>query len=821
MCLPPSYTPPPTSSAPKPQPAIIDTLAALWAEAVARYENDTRTKSSTPLVATAQRESTKGSLSTRKLDSADAIFDYVCQHEASFTTFREGGAGPLLLRLRPIAEVVGTLSGLIGEAVGIPFAPGKAVFAAVGELVKASLAIQDDYDAVCTAFETMEAHLRIIQPAVEGDLHPTLREASVKLLAQILTVLGVITKLQREGRIRTWLKRLAQSKEVSSALDDLARLATSHHQAVSAVTLATSQKTLSMLADSIHWAAEDKDMNRQCLTSIAQIAQEVYDEVKRSSSATCQEVINNRVILESLQSTLLHHLAAVEDDRTSADMDKICKWLEYQDSSPRLNELLHHRTPSTGAWFLDGDDFVSLKTGKKRFLWLQGKAGSGKSTMIAGALNDLRATSFLHDSQSLVLSHLFDATNASRSRNLRALLSALLCQLGHLRVESLFSLLRFHKDNMHGHSQPSTHALRRQLDSVLDNSSTTTFVVIDALDEADDENGEILDFLQHLRAHEQVKLLLSSRGEVVFRDRLASLCDSCVIMREDLVEGDIGTVLRGAFAEGGTLGKVKDTDLVREALTAGADGSFRWTAIQIRELSRIAGIPAKVRQKLKALPKSLSETYDRCLQAIDPEDRADVHRLLIWLLLACVPLTTMDFAQLLAFDYSDRIPSYDAGLQPSSADAVLSLVGSTFLSVHDDEVRLAHASVKDYLLALPPTSDFHIDPELAHSLMALTGLACLSAMPDTDQETRPQKPNHLTYSWVAHVAKAGTGAYADLERDTLTLLQGLRGSEYLSDALQAAAQIGHALLAVSRRCTVQLRTGTRIWSLCSLAVAWT
>ena len=54
-------------------------------------------------------------------------------------------------------------------------------------------------------------------------------------------------------------------------------------------------------------------------------------------------------------------------------MDKICKWLEYQDSSPRLNELLHNHAPSTGAWFLDGEDFAALKTGKKRVLWLQGK----------------------------------------------------------------------------------------------------------------------------------------------------------------------------------------------------------------------------------------------------------------------------------------------------------------------------------------------------------------------------------------------------------------------------------------------------------------
>ncbi|KAL1727979.1 hypothetical protein EV714DRAFT_216136 [Schizophyllum commune] len=812
MCPPPRYTPPPTSSAAKLEPTTINPLAALWNEAVARYENDTRTKPSSPSKVIAQRESLKGSSThTAELDSADAIFHYVRQQEASFKTFRGVGAGPLLRRLRPITEVVGTLSGVIGEAVGIPFAPGKAVFTAVGELVKASLAVQDDYDAVCTAFETMEAHLRIIQPAVEGDLHPTLREASVKLLAQILTVLGVITKLQKDGRMRTWLKKLAQSKAVSSALDDLGRLATSHHQAVSAVTLATSQKTLSMLTESIQWAAEDQDVNRRCLKSVAQIAQQVYDELRRSASATCEAVISNRGILESLQTTLFHHIAAVADDKTSAGMDKICRWLEYQDSSPRLNELLHNRAPSTGAWFLDGEDFAALKTGKKRVLWLQGKAGSGKSTMIAGAINDLRVASAWADSEALVLYHFFDATNTSRSRDLRTLLSSLLCQLGHLRTESLPSLLRFHKDNMHGHSQPALDALHRLLDRLLDDLSAPVFVVVDALDEADDANEEIIEFLEHLRIRRDIRLLLSSRGEVLFRERLMGLCDSHVIVSEELVKGDIGIVLHGALTRGGVLGKVKDTDLVREALQVGADGSFRWTTIQIQELSRIAGIPTKVRQKLKTLPKSLSETYERSLQAIDPDDRADVHRLLIWLILACVPLTTTDFALLLAFDYSDRIPSFDADSQPSSADAALSLVGSTFLSVHDGEVRLAHASVKDYLLALPPTSDFHVDVQLSHSLMARTGLAYLGAMFDTAKQARSQKPNQLTYSWVVHVAKAGTDVYADLERDAVASLRGLRGSDYLSDALQAAAQIGHALLrAVSRHCTVQPRTGTRI-----------
>ena len=121
MCPPPNGTQLPTSSAAKPQPTIIDPLAALWVDATTRYENDTRTKLSSPSKAVIKRESNKGSFFTHNatLDSADAVFDYVREHEASFKAFREGGAGPLLHRLRPIAKVVTTLSGIIGEAVGI------------------------------------------------------------------------------------------------------------------------------------------------------------------------------------------------------------------------------------------------------------------------------------------------------------------------------------------------------------------------------------------------------------------------------------------------------------------------------------------------------------------------------------------------------------------------------------------------------------------------------------------------------------------------------------------------------------------------------
>ena len=60
----------------------------------------------------------------------------------------------------------------------------------------------------------------------------------------------------------------------------------------------------------------------------------------------------------------------------SGDLEKIFRWLEYPDSSLKVQDLCRDRAPSTGSWFLDGDDFSKLKSGDKRAVWLQGKGES-------------------------------------------------------------------------------------------------------------------------------------------------------------------------------------------------------------------------------------------------------------------------------------------------------------------------------------------------------------------------------------------------------------------------------------------------------------
>ena len=55
-----------------------------------------------------------------------------------------------------------------------------------------------DYDAAMDAFETIADHLARIKIVAANE---TLREPSVRVLSQTLVVMGVITQLQRDGRL--------------------------------------------------------------------------------------------------------------------------------------------------------------------------------------------------------------------------------------------------------------------------------------------------------------------------------------------------------------------------------------------------------------------------------------------------------------------------------------------------------------------------------------------------------------------------------------------------------------------------------------------
>ncbi|KAL1753666.1 hypothetical protein FB107DRAFT_217328, partial [Schizophyllum commune] len=723
----PSPDPPDATVVDSSAPGQDTEFVALMKEAIARYEAETSTKlDSSPYTS---------------FDSAAGIFAYIQENDKEFRKFRTDGPQWLRKKVEPVAATVQTFCEAFGEAVTEPHSPFKAVFAAMSVLIKAAMQVKEDYNAVVDAFDTIGHYLRIIQPIASADMNHALREASVRLLAQILATLGMVTKLQQRGRFKQWLKKLRQSREVSSALGELGRLAANHHQAVGAVTLNAVNKMMGILVEGSTGDKEDKEnaeFTGPMLKCIVQVAQDIYSTGMLSHRHICspsclaetsvnldEQVGANRQFLEGIQNQFLLHVEAVERRQRRSDVDDIFRWLKYPDGSIKMNELQRTRAPSTGSWFLDGEAFASFKRGRIQVLWLHGSAGSGKSTILASAIRDLEVHRALCDAEAIVLRHLFDVTNGSQSRDIRALLSSLLCQLAHARDDCRTVLAGSRAEHKHGHEQPSIESMRYHLDMLLDNSDSRIFIVVDALDETDDK--DVVALLESLRTRPNVSFLISSRAAVLAREKLERLADVELDMTKSPVANDIASLLDQAFTRGGTLEKIRDVDFVRESLSVGADGNFRWVLLQMKELEKVAGIPHLVRIKLSQLPKTLHGMYEYALDQIPKEARDVVHRLLMWLLFAPAHLEEAEFAELVAFEFLsiNTIPIYDPMLRASSPGDALALIGSTFLSCyHSDDayeeynqVQISHASVRDFLLGLPTCSPFYIDVDLSKCLM--------------------------------------------------------------------------------------------------------
>ncbi|KAL1752252.1 hypothetical protein FB107DRAFT_183563, partial [Schizophyllum commune] len=688
-------------------------LLRLWIEAIEVVQRETQTK--IPL--------------DHDYDSPQAIYDLVDRSSGTFTNFRHGRqkwTQKLRDKIEPIALIVQTLSGPLGDAVTLPCSPMKAVFGVIGVVIEASMKVKETFDDILDAFDSIKHYLRTITPLASSAMHDALREASVELLAQILKVLITIRKVQKEGRMKQLLKQLCQTKEVSETLGELERLASQHHQTVSAATLVAITDLMARLSNIIS-SASPSIARSLCVDFLLFVLYVTLGlaMIVQTASSSAEQLRSNYQVLERMEANLLQAITAAKSNRRKCEMVKVYKWLSYQDSSARVNDLLETRISGTGSWFLQSPDFQALLSGDIRVLWLHGSAGSGKSSIMALTSRHIIARSLIANEGRMVIMHFFDATSGSQRRNLREFMSSLICQLADALDEGQHDLIKLHDTHKCGHSQPSTETLRRELDKLFEDIARPVTIIVDALDEAEDDM--ILYLLQGLcERHRAVSLFVSSRTEVSYRECLRSLSDRQLAITKELVEGDITILLDTRI----TAMMASDVDLVRETLSNGSDGNFRWTILQLKDIMQVADIPALLRARLQDMSPELKGIYDRAAHSIRGDLLGTARRLLAWLIFAKKTFTREQFVELLAFDFPtpDGLPRFDAKLRASSPDAVLSILSSTFISFRDKYVHISHNSVKDYLL--DPESALHIDARSAHLMMMQMCIAyCIAASP--------------------------------------------------------------------------------------------
>ena len=140
-----------------------------------------------------------------------------------------------------------------------------------------------------------------------------------------------------------------------------------------------------------------------------------------------------------------------------------------------------------------------------------------------------------------------------------------------------------------------------------------------------------------------------------------------------------------------------------------------------------------VRKALKTLPKTLDETYERILKSIDEDYQAEAFIALQWLAFSARPMRLEEIAEAVSMAGEDP-PVYNPENRLSDPTDVVTICSSlvtgtarkmvyTGGSEVVNELRLAHFSVKEYLVSQRITGCFRIEEITANITLAK---ACLT-----------------------------------------------------------------------------------------------
>jgi hypothetical protein len=393
--------------------------------------------------------------------------------------------------------------------------------------------------------------------------------------------------------------------------------------------------------------------------------------------------------------------------RLEEEIDKLNKCLQdLRLTDPRADKKRIEDTKGglladSYRWILENPSFQQWHDDEQSpLLWIKGDPGKGKTMLLCGIVDELDQSTV----RAPLLSYFFCQATDSRINKaiavLRGLIYMLVCQ-----QPSLISYVRDKYDQAGKMLFEDTNAwvvMSEVLTNILhDSTLQTTYLIIDALDECEENRPELLAFVaQNSSVSSRVKWIVSSRNWPDIEEQINTANQKTKVSLE-LNEKSISTAVK-TYIEWKVKQLVKqklydnDTrDAVQHHLLLNANNTFLWVALVCQQLA-----DPKVRRhhtlaKLGAFPPGLNDLYRRMMGQI--RDLADVDlctHILAIILVVYRPVTL------------DELESFVDMPTSASLPEIIELCGS-FLTLRERVVSFVHQSAKEFLCREADTEIFH------------------------------------------------------------------------------------------------------------------
>ena len=401
-------------------------------------------------------------------------------------------------------------------------------------------------------------------------------------------------------------------------------------------------------------------------------------------------------------------LNGIEDRLDRSKRFEILRWVSAQPYLDHHEQISKKALAGTGKWLLEDPLYAKWHKGStSSLLWLHGKVGAGKSTLVSIVIEDAKRRFEAGQSPPPVFFYCSRNAAEPQRSDPAAILSSIVRQLSCTEpgLPLLSPIIEIYERKGQGFSSQGLQIEEsRDLITRLIEYYPMTTIVIDALDECDPEKRELLlDAIESLLQDSSLGLLkvfLSSRDDQDISCTLREYPNLDLVPSknsadiEAFVREETDRLVRKQRLLRNSRAKESLKLLIIEDVARAADGMFRWATLQLEMLCTMK-LDQDIRARLGRIPPKLEqlyqEIYEKNLLKYPGEvGQSIINNIMRWLLCAQ--------RQMKASEFCTAVVLNTIAEEELTKEHVLDLChGFVVFDDSQDVFRFAHLSVREFL----------------------------------------------------------------------------------------------------------------------------